>query len=225
MTHSIPAFRACIFDLDGTLVDSLPGIAHSFALALAEVLPQRPVPDIRPFIGPPIRDIFRLSLAGQVASYELDALEASFRRSYDSEGWLRTVPYPGVMAGLPRIAAAGVACYIVTNKPALPTARILRHLGLAPVFREVVTRESRTPAFANKTEATLDLATRLRCPAEQIAFLGDSLDDAEASHASGFRFIAADYGFGQVAVRAADLVHHRSPTFADVLPLLLGSSV
>jgi phosphoglycolate phosphatase len=218
-----PSFRACLFDLDGTLVDSLPGIAHSFSIAMREVMPHLPVPDIGPLIGPPIRDICRQALVGKVVSSELDALEAVFRRDYDSDGWLLTVPYPGVLDNLPHIASAGVECYIVTNKPVLPTARILLRLGLDKIFQEVVTRDTRNPNFASKTEATLDLANRLRWQTEQIAFLGDSLDDAEAANACGFRFIAADYGFGQVSTRAPNFVHHRCPNFTDVVPLLASS--
>ena len=56
------AITQLIFDLDGTLVDSFPGIAFSASAALAQTLPGRKAPDFMPFIGPPIREIFRRAL-------------------------------------------------------------------------------------------------------------------------------------------------------------------
>src|SRR4051812_49976049 len=68
---------------------------------------------------------------------ELDALVGAFRAAYDGGDWRATVPYPGVAALLDAVAAAGGRAFVVTNKPHAPTARILRHLRLAPRFAEV----------------------------------------------------------------------------------------
>jgi phosphoglycolate phosphatase len=78
--------QAALFDLDGTLVDSLPGIAFSVDAAIAESgLPVRRT-DLRPLIGPPIREIFR-QLLPQADALHLSSLEAAFRTSYDTGGW------------------------------------------------------------------------------------------------------------------------------------------
>ena len=213
-------FDVCLFDLDGTLVDSLPGIGYSFGSALQEVLPGRPAPDIRPFIGPPIRDIFHRALGNSVNSAQLDQLVAAFRRSYDTDGWLRTQPFDGVVEGLERMAALGIPCHVITNKPALATGRILQHLEIADIFCSVVTRESRTPPFGSKTEAALDLAGRLDHEGHRVLLVGDSMDDAEAAHACGFRFAAADYGFGRVSDTAPGLVAFRLSSFAMLLSVV-----
>ena len=89
------AITQLFFDLDGTLVDSFPGISFSAAAALAQALPGRKVPDFLPFIGPPIREIFRRALPENDPGI-LAHLEQSFRTSYNSEGWRKTRAYPGV---------------------------------------------------------------------------------------------------------------------------------
>src|SRR5580658_355753 len=89
-----------IFDLDGTLLDSLPGIRFSVeaafracGLAMGDV-------DLRSLIGPPIRTILARMAGKQPSGEELDQLERSFRWSYDCEGWKMTPHYEGAAEAL-----------------------------------------------------------------------------------------------------------------------------
>ncbi len=214
-------FNALLFDLDGTLVDSLPGIAYSFCFAMDQVMPGKAKPNIDSLIGPPIREIFRLALNDAPTSSELDALEAAFRISYDNEGWCRTIPYPGVIDGIAHLVQSGATCYVVTNKPQVPVKLILDQLGISRLFCEVVTRESRVPPFDSKLEATLDLSYRLKASPEKTLFIGDSLDDAEAARACGFRFASAEYGFGRVSSKLPNHIDFHLPDFAALLAFSL----
>src|ERR1700733_5364416 len=82
-----------LFDLDGTLVDSLPGIEFSVREAFSSCKLPLPKESLREMIGPPIRTI--LSQAGNVVGESgLDILERAFRASYDSDGWRKTVCFP-----------------------------------------------------------------------------------------------------------------------------------
>ncbi len=75
-----------LFDLDGTLIDSFSGIEHSARAAIAAVMPQRELPDLRRLIGPPVREVLRRAVS-EVGSEKLDELERRFRISYDTQGW------------------------------------------------------------------------------------------------------------------------------------------
>lgn len=186
-----------LFDLDGTLIDSLPGIEYSTRAAIAAVIPQRELPDLRRLIGPPVREVLRRA-AGEAGPDALDDLERQFRISYDTQGWRKSVAYDGVAEVLSGLSQAQLKCFVVTNKPALPTKKILDELGLLKYFKEVVSLDSRTPPFISKAEATEYLINRhgLRVPA--TLFVGDSIDDACAAESCGLRFAAATYGYGGV---------------------------
>ena len=112
----MPSLRHSIFDLDGTLVDSLPGITWSVEQALALCgLPPLAV-DLKPSIGPPIRSILA-GVTGLRDAPSLDRLERAFRASYDAEGWRKTACYEGAPDMLRRLRAGGIGLWVVTNKP------------------------------------------------------------------------------------------------------------
>jgi phosphoglycolate phosphatase len=179
-----------IFDLDGTLVDSLPGIAFSVdaALRTCGMPPSRR--DLAPLIGPPIRNILA-AVSGVTDPATLDRLETSFRQSYDSEGWRRTLCLPGVPNMLWNLMTAGIALWVATNKPALPTARILRELNLTGFFREVACRDSRRPPFASKAELLVELLTRRGMQPSECLMVGDTAEDWYAAEAAGIECVIA----------------------------------
>lgn len=216
----MPIWRDIFFDLDGTLVDSFPGIDFSARTAMAEVYPGKQVPDFRPFIGPPIREIFRRALPETDPSV-LDALNAAFRRSYDEGGWARTVAYPGVLETLAALRTGGYRCHVLTNKPLHPTERILQYLGLMPHLGEIIAPESRAPPFSSKVEAALHMRTRLGLGAGEAMIVGDSVDDAAAAAACGFQFTAVTYGYGNAAQQANYPRHYNLAAFPNLSDILL----
>jgi phosphoglycolate phosphatase len=184
-----------IFDLDGTLVDSLPGIQCSARHAVSTVFPGRTLPDLRPFVGPPIFEAI-YNILGPGARARAAQFETCFRAHYDQIGWQQTQPYPGAIDVLSELKRSGIRCHVVTNKPALPTSRILSRLGLRPHLSRVVCRDSRTPGFRDKAEALRHLLEEFAVPAEAAIMVGDSADDAYAAVACGLPFAAASYGYG-----------------------------
>ena len=90
------SIRNVLFDLDGTLVDSRPGIDYSIRAALKAVLPSQTHRRLNYLVGPPIRDIFARILATTDETL-LDQLERQFRISYDAIGWRQTRTYRGAV--------------------------------------------------------------------------------------------------------------------------------
>jgi phosphoglycolate phosphatase len=186
-----------IFDLDGTLVDSQPGILYSLKTAVRQTFPEID-PEMFDFkIGPPVREMLRIGLK-TVSEAELDRLETAFRVSYDGGGWQLTTVYPSVVETLVELTRCGVSCYVVTNKPSLATARILTLLGLTPYFDTVLCPDSRQPRFSSKAEMLEELLEERIIPANQAIYVGDSVDDFCAAEQCGIKFISIEYGYGRI---------------------------
>ncbi len=191
-----------IFDLDGTLVDSVPGVQYAMQAAWQAVQPQVTLPDVRRLMGPPIREMFRRCLA-EPSEVLLNDLERRFRAAYDSEGWRRTSVFPGVLGALETLRSSGVRCLGVTNKPARPSQRILEYCGLAKCFEMFLSPDSRVPAFPSKTQIVQTLAAEGKINPPESALIGDTIEDARVARACGLRFVAFAGGYGWAELEAA----------------------
>ncbi len=170
------AIRAALFDLDGTLVDSLAGIEFAVDHAFSVLgLPVRKR-ELRPLIGPPIGKIFQ-QLLPESNEEQLRALETAFRSCYDSSGWRKTVLHENATRVLEVLSRARVQLFLVTNKPAFSTHRILEMLNIGQFFQVVLCRDSRTPGFQSKTEMLEHLAGTYNFRREECLYIGDTYED------------------------------------------------
>jgi phosphoglycolate phosphatase len=194
MSFKLP--KCVLFDLDGTLLDSLPGIAFSVAEACRTVgLPAREI-NLRSLIGPPIRTIFSRALETQEAEL-LDRLEKAFRISYDSEGWQKTPCYPGAREVLQQMRAAGRRLFVVSNKPRHISIRILEREGVLGLMELVYTRDSRVPAYASKQEMLGILLEEHQLRPCDCVMIGDTMEDVTASAANGIEILFMEHGYGE----------------------------
>jgi phosphoglycolate phosphatase len=198
---------AILFDLDGTLIDSVPGIAAALAEAFTAAGRTMPAADIRRVIGPPIRRI-ALGVDPTLTGAELDLIEPAYRALYDGSAWRETILFPTVADTLKTLHSRGHRLFVVTNKPRIPTMQILSHLGLLELFEEILTRDSATPHYPSKAAMLADLVARRVKPASLPAsassdrtwtlMVGDTAEDLEAAEANHLPFAFATYGYGEV---------------------------
>ncbi len=196
-------YAAVFYDLDGTLVDSRPGIEASLRAAFAAHLPGVEPPALDTLLGKPLSGLLQGTLPAGFDQAKLTAVAATFTRHYDTEGWRLSRPYPGVAAVLGDLARAGVRQFVVTNKRARPTAAILAACGLAPFVEQAYTLDSTDPPFADKTAMAQAAQAACAVAGDRLLVVGDSGDDRRMAEACGAAFAAAAYGYGDAAAAVA----------------------
>jgi len=205
--------EAVFFDLDGTLLDSLPGIQFSVEAAFAACgLTMRNVP-IQSLIGPPIRVIFS-GICAEASERDLDCLERAFRASYDKDGWQRTYYYPGAKEMLERFQTWGIRAFVVSNKPLHVVLKILEASGTLSFFQDIVTRDSPEQAFAGKAEMMSWVLATHKVRSQNCLMVGDTLEDAEAAACNGIQFCLMTHGYGDVPAGCGVPVGVRFDSFA-----------
>jgi phosphoglycolate phosphatase len=188
-------FRNIVFDLDGTLVDSFPGIVESMRHAVSVVDPTLDLSDLKSQIGPPLPKM--LSQMWPDMAEEIRAsLLAEFRSDYNRRGYLFSVAYTGIPEALHQFRSSGISLFVLTNKPEAPTRKILSHLDLEAHFTQILSPDSMKPPLSTKSDGALHLVKTHRLVAQETLLVGDSPDDLKAAHVAGFSFLEASYGYG-----------------------------
>ena len=199
-------FSGVVFDLDGTLVDSLPGIEASLRATLAAHQPGRVLPPggLRPLVGPPLAGIIR-ALWPDLGPGEVAALVAAYRTHYLAENCAATPPFPGVPELLRDLHGARVRLFVLTNKPCAQTGLIFDRQGWTGYFEEVGCPDDPLHPFADKAAGAVSLRERRGLDPARTLLVGDAADDARAAEAAGFRFAGAGYGYGNVRGHGSSL--------------------
>jgi phosphoglycolate phosphatase len=211
-----------IFDLDGTLVDSLPGIVASLNRTLAaHGLPQHPHAVIRAFIGNGLRDLI-LRAAPQAADPALfESLIRLYRKDY-ALGWQDgTRVYSGVAAMLGELQEAGFPMAVLSNKVHDFTVEMVRKVFPGIHFATVLGQRDGVPHKPDPTGA-LQIADTLGAAPEACHIIGDSTMDLETAANAGMAFVAVTWGYHDrerlLAAGAHHLIDHPSE-----LPALLAT--
>jgi phosphoglycolate phosphatase len=192
---------ALLFDLDGTLVDSVPDLAAAANRLLAE-FGQAPLGqvEIAEMVGDGVAKLVERVLAARgLAEVAPEPAVRRFSAFYEADAATLTRPYPGVLDGLAALAEAGTRLAVCTNKPATATRAVLDALGLARFFPVVLGGDSlsvRKPDPAPLTEALARLGVR----PEAAAMLGDHRNDVLAAKGAGVVAILARYGYGSATL-------------------------
>lgn len=197
------AARAVLLDLDGTLLDTIPDLAEAANRTLVE-LGRAPIPErtIATYVGKGIPILVqRLLRAGQSDGGEPSAGElavalAIFKRHYAATNGIAASIYPGVVAGLEAMLAAGLQLAVITNKAEDFTLPLLEQTGLRRYFALVVsgdTLEHKKPHPAPLLHACNTLGTT---PGE-TPMIGDSINDMQAARAAGCPALCVPYGYNE----------------------------
>ena len=204
--------RGVIFDLDGTLLDTVEDIGHAANQALKlKGLPTHPIPAYRDFVGHGSLELMRRASAdpvhGNAEESVLIELEEAFQAAYEDHWSRATRPYPGIEELLDSIVEKGLPMAVLSNKPHRFTLRCVQSLlprwTFSPIFGQRV-------GIAKKPDpkAALHIAKGWGLPTSDLALVGDTTIDLQTGKSAGMRPIGVTWGF-----------HHRKKLIPFACPL------
>jgi phosphoglycolate phosphatase len=214
-------FTSILFDLDGTIIDSAPGIVATLAYTFEQMgLPVPSPADLLGYVGPPILDSFR-DRAGMSLGEAAEAL-AIYRPRYLESGALDSSVFPGVADVLRAIHAAGIPLSLATSKPETPATFMLDHFRLLGEF-DIITGASDDEVRSSKEDVVAEALARLAAFGADLSrpvLVGDRIHDVEGAAANGVPTIFVDWGYGSPAEQAGTIAVARTPE--ELQELLLG---
>jgi phosphoglycolate phosphatase len=183
-----------LLDLDGTLVDSAPGILGSLEAAFAELgipLPDGGLPHT--LLGPPLY-VSLPPLVGDAAP----AVLATYRRIYGDVGLKESAPFDGIEALLRELTGAGVRLAVATSKAEVYAERIVAHRGWTDLF-VTVCGDTLDGARPTKADVVGEALRRLDAPADTTPaatiMVGDRMHDVVGARAHGLACLGAGWGY------------------------------
>lgn len=214
--------KAVLFDLDGTLLNTIPDIAGALNRSLAAVgLPVHSIETCKTFVGGGIREAIRRAAPEDTDQETLDRVHALYQADYPAHCTDETVPYPGVGALLEELEKKGLALGVLSNKTEGTTRRVIAGYFPEVPFRCVLGRTEGRPLKPNAGAAAPALAALGAAPGE-IAYVGDSGTDMLFARAVGMMPVGAVWGYRsreELAAQGAEVLPENA---GALLAYLLG---
>lgn len=214
--------RLVIFDLDGTLIDSLEdlGAAVNHALSLRN-LPLHTREDYRKMVGHGVRNLVEKALEASVGtgpfpSEEVDAALADFKEYYSAHIDVHTRPYPGIPELLADLQAAGVRLAVASNKFQEGTERLIRSLFPAIQFVAIL---GNRPGYPLKPapEIVQEVLRKADIGPSDVVMVGDSPTDMRTAANGGVEGLAVTWGYRTADELAGHRLVHSVPELRGLL--------
>ena len=182
----------CLFDLDGTLIDSEPGITACIRHALAKLTVPEPA-DLRSWIGPPLRHSFAPLLDNDTA--RIEAAVDYYHERFATLGWREHAIYPGIADMIAGLHTAGHRLAVVTSKPQQHAAPIIEALPFGSHFETLYGPDPSSP-HSEKASMIADALADFGAAPQDTVMIGDRRFDIEGAVANGVAGIGVLWGFG-----------------------------
>lgn len=191
--------KLIIFDLDGTLVDSVPDLTAATDGMMRELgLPERGEDAVRQWVGNGIVKLVERALSndlnGTVPEYEMEQAMPVYKKHYHANNGKQSLPYPTVDSTLNALTEQGYCLACITNKAEAFTIPLLESLSLAKYFKLITSGDS-LPEKKPHPLPLLHTMETLGFQTHETLMVGDSRSDVKAARAAGVAVAAVSYGY------------------------------
>lgn len=185
-------YDAILFDVDGTLIDSAPGIINTLEEVFSAMGVDTTNVNLRRYLGPPLRKSFGEHFTDMA---KIEEATDRYRKSYAVKGSHECTPYPGAAAMLQRLKDAGLLLCTATSKPTKVVTPILEEKGLAPYF-DFIGGASMDESRDTKTDVVRYVLSQPMLQDKRVLMVGDRSDDMRGAADCGLDAAGALYGYG-----------------------------
>ena len=187
--------KLIIFDLDGTLIDSIPDILYNINIMLKHFgYKERTYGDIRSFIGNGARNLVKRSIGEEISEDRLDECLAFYNKIYTESNSPKTNLFDGVKEVLLAFKERGYKLAVLTNKPQITTDTVIKRYFSFIKFDRVVGFKDGKKCKPDNTE-TLKIINELGVNNEDVFFVGDGETDVETAKNSLVKCVAVLWGY------------------------------
>jgi phosphoglycolate phosphatase len=190
------SYKNILFDLDGTLIDSAPGIEESFYIAYVKVYNKECPLNILTFIGPPIDQVLK-AVNGEINLDTINRFVDTFKQHYDNKGYKKSKLYDDVESVLEDLLEKKMNVFIATNKRLKPTKLILDYLSIDKYFNGIYSPDILEVQFKNKTDLVSHLLEINKLQSSETIMIGDTMHDGIAADENNLDFALVEYGYGE----------------------------
>lgn len=190
-------YRACIFDLDGTLTDTLESLTYSVNETMREIgLPEITSEQCREFVGNGAKVLIEkiLKASGDEEMTRFDEAFAAYQRIFDKCCTYRVKPYPGVPEMLREMKKWGLHLGVLSNKPDRQAVHVAEEIFGKGVFDHIQGQKDGVPRKPDPT-AVLSIAEEFGASPADTLYIGDSEVDGATGKAAGMDTILVSWGF------------------------------
>ena len=201
-------YRACIFDLDGTLTDTLESLTYSVNETMKEIgLPEITSEQCREFVGNGAKVLIEKTLkaSGDEDLSRFDEAFAAYQRIFDKCCTYRVKPYPGIPEMLGAMKERGLRLGVLSNKPNRQAVHVVEEIFGKGVFDHIQGQKDGVPRKPDPT-AVLSIAGEFGVSPAETLYIGDSEVDGATGKAAGMDTILVSWGF-----RSRDVLEAAEP--------------
>lgn len=203
-------YKTYIFDLDGTLLDTLNDLHASCNYALrTHGMPERSLEEVRQFVGNGVKKLMERAIPDGLENPMFEETLQTFRQHYLLHNLDTTLPYPGIMEMLQQLKAQGKRIAVVSNKFYAATQDLCKHFFGDTIQVAIGEREDikKKPA----PDTVLEALRQLQVTRQDAVYVGDSEVDVETARNSGIPCISVLWGFRSKSF----LLSHGATTFIE----------